>query len=184
MTHRQFGPLARLDPHRVPADGRPAPDPDGLSVLYVAGNLATAIGEVFGDYPEAQVCPQHRIALLYPTTPLTLLDLRSQGAAMQIGALPSLATGDYPRARTQEWARAIYEDQPVHQKTIQGVYYSAAHTGGPALTLWDTAGQIRVVDHPDRQDFALNDPGIWPRIQTETVKIGLRATLASHCVHT
>ncbi len=69
-------------------------------MLYVAGTVSTAIGEVFGDYPEAQICPHHRIALLRPLTSITVLDLRSQGAAMRIGALPSLAVGDYPRART------------------------------------------------------------------------------------
>lgn len=39
---------------------------------------------------------------------------------MGIGALPSLATGDYPRGRTQQWARAIYEDQPVAGRAARG----------------------------------------------------------------
>ena len=52
--------------------------------------------------------------------------------AMKIGALPSLANGPHARARTQEWARAIYEDQPVNRRTVQGVYYDAAHTNSLA----------------------------------------------------
>ncbi|MDV7352006.1 RES domain-containing protein [Rhodococcus oxybenzonivorans] len=89
-----------------------------------------------------------------------VLDLRGQGAAMRIGALPSLATGDYPRPRTQVWARAIYEDQPVARQRIHGVYYDAAHSNGHALALWNTDFRIEVVRSArgEVQDFALADP--------------------------
>jgi hypothetical protein len=40
-----------------------------------------------------------RIAILRPVAPILLLDIKSEGAAMLIDALPSLATGDYPRPR-------------------------------------------------------------------------------------
>lgn len=182
-THRVNGPRGRLDPHTVAPDGKPRDCPDGRSVLYVAGNLATAIGEVYGDTLAAEVCPNTRVALLRPTQPITALDLRSQGAAMRIGALPSLATGDYPRIRTQEWARAIYEDQPVARQAVRGFYYDAAHTNGPALTLWNTAGDIAVLqDARGRdQDFALADPRLWPRVVTAAVGVGMRADLVPRC---
>ncbi|QTJ70819.1 RES family NAD+ phosphorylase (plasmid) [Rhodococcus sp. ZPP] len=156
---------------------------EGRSVLYVAGNVATAVGEVFGDYPAAAVCPRFRVALLRPTAPLAVLDLRGQGAAMRIGALPSLATGDYPRPRTQAWARAIYEDQPVARQRIHGVYYDAAHSNGPALALWNTESRIEVVRSArgEVQDFALADPRMWPRIVDAAVSMGMRADLVPDC---
>jgi hypothetical protein len=183
VTHRIYGPLHRLD-HNVPTkDGRPQESNDARSVLYAAGNLPTALGEVFGDYPEAAVCPNYRIALVRPTAPLQLLDLRGQGAAMRIGALPSLATGDYPRPRTQEWARAIYEDQPVPRKTVRGVYYDGAHTNGPALALWNTDGDVDVLRaaRGQAQDLALTDPRMWPRIVTAAADIRMRADLVASC---
>jgi hypothetical protein len=152
-------------------------------VLYVAGNVATAVGEVFGDYPAAAVCPRYRVALLRPTAPLVVLDLRGQGAAMRIGALPTLAAGDYPRPRTQEWARAIYEDQPVARHRIHGVYYDAAHSNGPALALWNTESRIEVVTSArgEIQDFALAEPRMWPRVVDAAVSLGMRADLVSRC---
>ncbi|WP_415111207.1 RES domain-containing protein [Micropruina sp.] len=164
-------------------DGQSQLSSEARSVLYVAANLITAFGEVFGDYPEAWVCPSYRIALVRPVAPLRVLDLRGQGAAMRIGALPSLAIGDYPRARTQEWARAIYEDQPVAGERVRGVYCNAAHTNGPALALWDTAGDIDNVR--DRrgipQDLALTDPRIWPRIVAAATRLRISADLQDRC---
>nr|WP_237658127.1 MULTISPECIES: RES domain-containing protein [Rhodococcus] len=182
-THRHFGPLHRLDPHLPAPDGAPRTCPDGRSVLYVAGNLATALGEVFGDFPAAAVCPRYRVALLRPTAPVTVLDLRGQGAAMRIGALPSLATGDYPRPRTQPWARAIYEDQPVARRRIHGVYYDAAHSNGPALALWNTEDRLEVPadSRGAVQDFALAEPRMWPRVVDAAVSLGMRADLVAHC---
>nr|WP_221195325.1 RES domain-containing protein [Hoyosella altamirensis] len=183
ITHRTYGPLSRLDPQIPAPDGEPWQCPDGRSVLYIAGNLSTAIGEVFGDFPEAAVCPRFRVALLRPTGPIATLNLRSQGAAMRIGALPSLATGDYPRPRTQEWARAIYEDQPVTRRHIHGVYYDAAHSNGPALALWNTEHHVSVLTDPTGadQDFALSDPQLWPRVVHAAVTLGMRADLVPHC---
>lgn len=182
-THRRFGPLHRLDPHLPGPSGAPRDCPDGRSVLYVAGNVATAVGEVFGDYPAVAVCPRYHVALLRPTAALAVLDLRGQGAAMRIGALPSLATGDYPRPRTQAWARAIYEDQPVARQRINGVYYDAAHSNGPALALWNTESRIEVVNDAGGQvqDFALTDPRMWPRIVDAAVSLGMRADLVPRC---
>jgi hypothetical protein len=98
---------------------------------------------------------------------------------MRIGALP----GDYPRARTQESARAIHEDQPVAGKTVRGVYYDAAHSNGPALALWDTAGDVEVLrsGRGQAQDIALADPRMWPRVVTAAVGMGMRADLVARC---
>lgn len=185
ITHRTYGPLHRLDPHVPATNGQPRQSPEGRSVLYVAGNLTTAIGEVFGDFPEAALCPSYRVVLVRPTGPLEVLDLRGQGAAMRLGALPSLATGAYPRPRTQEWARATYEDQPVASNTIHGVYYDAAHSNGPALALWNTESSVEVVHSSSRtaQDVALTEPPMWPRVITAAVSLGIRASLVARCPH-
>jgi len=152
-------------------------------VLYVAGSIATALGEVYGDTFAAEVCPNTRVALLRPAIPIAVLDLRSEGSAMRIGALPSLATGAHPRERTKEWARAIYEDQPVRGRTVRGVYYDAAHTNGPALALWDAAGDVAVIQDArgGEQDFALADPRLWPRVVAATHQVGMRADLVTRC---
>ena len=87
---------------------------------------------------------------------------------MKIRALPSLATGAYKYERTQAWARAIFEDQPVLGRRINGVLYTAAHSGGRSLALWNTDGVVEVVksDNGDLQDFALLDPAMWTRALT------------------
>ncbi len=183
LSHRVNGPRGRLDPHTVAPDGKPWDCPEGRTVLYLAGNLATALGEVYGDTFAAEVCPDTRVALLRPTTRIAVSDLRSEGSAMRVGALPSLATGAYPRGRTQEWARAVYEDQPVRGRTVRGVYYAAAHTNGPALALWDASLRVGVV-HDSRgreQDLPATDPRLWPRIVAAAHHVGMRADLVPRC---
>lgn len=181
ITHRAYGPLFRLDHHTPPAVA-PAVCPDGRTVLYVAGSLATGLGEVFGDVGEAAICPRFRVALVRPRVEIVVLDLRSEGAAMRIGALPSLATGAYPRARTQAWARAIYEDQPA-RRTVRGVSYHAAHSNGRALVLWNTDGDVDNVigGSGDVQDFALADARMWPRVVDATASLGMTAARIARC---
>ncbi|MCF3939535.1 RES domain-containing protein [Gordonia tangerina] len=182
-AHRTFGPLYRLDHHIPTTSGAARNCPDDRSILYVAGTLATAFGEVFGDLRAAAVCPNHRVALVKPTSSITVLDLRGEGAAMRIGALPSLATGDYPRVRTQEWARAIFEDQPVARREVRGVYYHAAHSNGRALALWNTDDHVEVVSAADgrAQDFALNSASMWPRVVEAAVSLGMQVDLVERC---
>jgi len=147
----------------LPAHTSPTACPDGRSILYVAKNLTTAIGEVFGDYSEAQVCPQFRVAIVRPRAPVAVLDLRGQGAAMRVGALPSLATG-------------------VRGRRVNGIYYNAAHSNGPALALWNTDDDVEVVTHKGlSQDFALADTVMWPRIAVKSAELGLRASLVTRC---
>lgn len=145
-------------------------------MLYVSGNLTTALGEVFGDLPVAHICPGFRASLVRPAETAEVLDLRGQGAAMSIGALPSLATGSYPRVRTQEWARAIFEDQPVPERTVAGVYYNAAHTNGPALALWNTDGRVESFE-----DHQLSSPHLWPRVVSALDRINVSAVPTGSC---
>ena len=158
-----FGPLARFDHHTPPASD-PALDPDGRSVLYVGGDLVTSAAEVFGEAGEAALCPRWRVAILRPVRPLRLLDLVVPGAAMAIGALPTLADGHHPRAVTQEWARAVYEDDPLGAH-LDGIRYRTAYDGGVALVLWDSGRLVEVVasSSGEVQDFPVSDPRILAR---------------------
>jgi hypothetical protein len=144
--------------------------------------LATALGEVFGDVGEAAIRPRFRVALVRPRTEIVVLDLRSEGAAMRVGALPSLATGAYARVRTQTWARAIYEDQPA-RRTVRGIYYHAAHGNGRALTLWNTDAEVLYVEAraSQKQDFALADERMWPRVVVAAAGIGMTASRVDSC---
>ena len=45
---------------------------------------------------------------------------------MAIGALPSLCDGNERRSLTQQWARAIYEDEPAGPD-VAGIHYRSAY---------------------------------------------------------
>lgn len=147
-------------------------------MLYVGAALATSASEVFGEAGEALLCPAWRVALVRPTRALTLFDLTAPGAALSIGALPSLADGDYPRAVTQAWARAIYEDNPTGAR-VDGIRYRSAYNGGSALALWDCANEISVVAASTGrapQDFQLTHPLVLARLLEEMAKRRIRIT--------
>lgn len=179
---RAFGPLSRFDPHRRTASGERQVDPDGRSVLYVGLDLATSLCEVFGEVLEAQICSRWRVAVLQPLTPLQLFDLCAPGAAMSIGALPALADGDVDRALTQEWARAIYEDQPA-SGAVTGIRYRSAYNGDLALALWDSAGKVATATSARGADFALNDPLMLGRVRVacSTRRIAVEVVDPARC---
>lgn len=164
MEARRYGPLHRFDPHTPPA-GHPGLDPGGRTILYVGRNLATSASEVFGETGEARLCPNYRIALLRPTSPLLFFDLTAEGAALAIGGLPSLGDGSHPRALTQAWARAVYEDDPTGSH-LDGIRYRSAYNSGISLALWDSQDRLAVVR--DRagnvQDHPLRSPAVYLRL--------------------
>jgi hypothetical protein len=174
-TFRQFGPLSRLDHHHAAIP--PRLDPDGRRVLYVGADLATSASEVFGEAGIAAICPRYRVSILTPTAPLPLFDLTKAGAAMAIGALPTLADGNETRALTQQWARAIFEDQPAG-RTVRGVRYRSAYNFGHSIALWDCDDRVDIVhDSAGRtQDHALDQPRIFGRFQVEMSKRRISVT--------
>jgi hypothetical protein len=103
---------------------------------------------------------------------------------MAIGAVPALGDGDEPRSLTQEWARAIYEDQPGGTDVV-GIHYRSAYNSGESLALWDCDASVTIVtDSAGRkQDIALNDPRILGRLQTELKwrRINVTTVAASNC---
>jgi len=109
-------------------------------------------------------------------------NLRGSGA-MMIGGLPAMNVGDIPRAETQAWARAIYEDRPADRR-VCGVRYTSAYAGGVSLALWDTAPEIRIARVGNRaQDFALADPPVYARLLTALVvlRIEVRTVGSDDC---
>ena len=72
---------------------------------------------------------------------------------------------------TQQWARAIYEDQPAGPG-ITGIHYRSGYNSGQALALWDCDADVEVVHdgagHP--QDMRARRPtnSSAPRGRVET----------------
>jgi hypothetical protein len=149
-------------------------------VLYIGEDLATSACEVFGEAGEARLCPAWRVALLRPTRQHSLFDLTAPGAAMAIGALPSLADGAYARELTQQWARAIYEDDPTGRH-VGGVRYRSAYNAGLALALWDSAGKVSVLTDADgiEQDFQLVRPEVLDRLEAAMAERHIIVTIVA-----
>ena len=177
-TFRGYGPRARLD-HHQPADP-PVVDASGRRILYVGEDLATSASEVFGESGNARLCPRYRVSILAPTRRLAMFDLARKGSALAIGALPSLADGSEPRPLTQEWARAIYEDQPAGPEAT-GIRYRTGYNFGYSLALWDCDDGVEIVrDAQGRlQDMALTDSRVLLRLQVQMRKRLITVTTVS-----
>ncbi len=178
VTFRDYGPLARLD-HHLQAHP-PTVDKSGRRVLYVGEDLATSASEVFGETGVAQICPQYRVSVIAPTRSLAMFNLARRGAALAIGALPALADGSEPRALTQEWARAIYEDRPVGPDS-NGIRYRTGYNFGYSLALWDCDDSVEIVSdgRGGTQDRPLNDSRLLMRLQVLMRKRLINVTTVS-----
>ncbi len=168
LHRRTYGPTSRFDHHQPAPDGSAREDPDQRSVIYLGREQHVAAVEGFwdqdpdpGDPLAARVCTRHHIAQVRPKASVRLLSLLGDDI-LEIGALPELSTGPtstHPLA--QEWARAIYEDQP----DIAGLWYAGAHNFGECIVLWDRAADLEIVTEggADR-NWPLHQPGIWERV--------------------
>ena len=109
-----------------------------------------------------------------------MFDLARKGAALAIGALPALADGSEARPLTQEWARAIYEDQPAGAEAT-GVRYRSAYNFGFSLALWDCDDGVEIVRgaRGGLQDMALNDSRVFLRFQVQMRKRLIDVTTVS-----
>jgi hypothetical protein len=155
MAPRTFGPLNRFDPHVRDRHGRPREDPQGRGVLYLAGDLATALAEAYsGQWPQVDICPGARAGWARPLTPIRLVDLTGNGA-LAIGAVGTVAWGNEPRRRTQRWGRKIYEQYAG----LHGISYSGAHQGGASVALWERAPALERPPGGDRRLWA-----VWPHV--------------------
>jgi hypothetical protein len=130
---------------------------------------------VFGEARIAAICPRYRVSIVEPTRSLTLFNLARPGAAMAIGALPALATGNERRALTQQWARAIFEDQPAGP-AVRGLRYLSAYNHGISLALWDCQDEVQIVGAGGVQDFSLDAPRVLRRLQAAMTERGINVT--------
>ncbi|NKT14616.1 RES domain-containing protein [Rhodococcus hoagii] len=156
VTFRSFGPMNRFDHHTPPITAK-AIAPEGRSVIYYAVDLATAACEVFGEEGFASVCSNFRVTLVRPVREIVTYDLARAGSAMAIGAVPALASGHEDRELTQQWAQAIYEDQPAATK-VEGIHYRTAYRDNHSIALWDCPDAIEVARDATGQplDIPLN----------------------------
>lgn len=181
IAARVFGPLSRFDPHTPTDDGKRQVDPDGRTVIYVGENLATSACEVFGETQEAAICPAYRVALVRPVRRLRFFDISAPGSAMAIGGLPALGNAPLPRAQTAEWARAIYEDNPLGQH-LDGIQYTSGYNSGRALAIWDSSGKIALALGAET-DMPLNDPGMLGKLKFDLIhsRIAIREISTRAC---
>jgi len=146
--------------------------------VYLARELGTALSEVYGDVPSRiDICRNARAAVMAPLDATVLADLRSTGL-MAIGAYPALASSSVARRRSQEWARAIYDDRPE----VMGIAYRGAHDNGDCLVLWDRAPALTLVTRGARTlDLALHDAVLWPTVVARLAERGRLARIVKEC---
>lgn len=162
---RHFGPTAnRFDPHPPP----PAVHP-GFAVTYTAGNVDTALAEVFQRgriiAPSAPNSPY--LTIWRPRRPLRLLDLQRTWP-IRAGASHVLNTGPVPVCR--QWAHAI----AVHPQYVDGVLYTSSMTGADAAALFLPAAD----SFPSSPELSLplSDPGLVGVLVGAAHRIGYATT--------
>jgi hypothetical protein len=161
-VHRFYGP--RLDmrfDHHLPPLGV-SPD---RSVWYSSTSLIGAVAESFGSAGQVDRACGRRLVKAEVTRPLEVVDLvgvaaRRVGLTQEVGA----AT-DY--AKTQEWARAFY-DQYAH---LVGIRWRGRQSGSICFVLSDRAAMNHLTL---LSDHAVNDARTWPRIAGAARKGSLR----------
>lgn len=109
-----------------------------------------------------------------------MFDLAQKGAALAIGALPALADGSEARLLTQEWARAIFEDQPAGSEAT-GIRYRSAYNFGYSLALWNCDDGVEIIRgaRGRLEDMALNDSRVFLRFQVQMRKRLITVTTVS-----
>lgn len=146
---RTFGPVAtgRYDPHPLP------PGASGEGVTYAAGDIATALAEVFQVtrvIDTASSAPQ--LTAWTPVRPLRLLNLTATWAVRNQASAQLNAA---PRRTCQNWARAIRAAWP----DLDGLRAVSTMTGSPTTVLWTPAA----TSFPALPGFSrpLSHPVIW-----------------------
>ncbi|OMH23552.1 hypothetical protein BKD30_11550 [Tersicoccus phoenicis] len=159
---REFGPLtARWDPHPEPVGEHP-----GFGVMYTAGDIATAVAEVFQDRGTVDwFTGSPALTSWRPSRTLRLLDLTGDWLTRH-GASTSLAQG--PHAKCRAWARAIVEQHPE----LDGQLTSSTMTGGACVTLW-TPSADAFPPYPDHS-LPLHHPAAADVVRIAARRLGYR----------
>jgi hypothetical protein len=177
---RGYGPLGycRFDPHQPDRAGKPRIDPSGRSAIYLARELGTALAEVYGDVPSMiDICPRERAAVVAPAGRALLGDLTGPGL-MRVGAYVSLSAAAGPRRLSQEWARAIHDDQPW----VCGLHYLSAHDNGECVVLWERAPPLDLVGRAGLVlDLKLQHPALWPTVRARLAERGRSVRAVESC---
>ena len=158
---RSFGPIStcRFDPH--PA-GPPRPHP-GVGVLYAAGDLPTALAEVYQTTRVIDVIAGSPAASAFRfRRPVQLLDLTNEWP-LRAGASHVINTGR--RSATRTWARAFLALWP----DLDGLWHTSSLTGRPCITLYQ-AGADALPTKP-AHTFTLDDRSYldWLLIAADTI---------------
>ena len=160
---RSYGPVStgRFDHHDPP------PHVQERAILYAAVGGPTCLAEVF---QETRVVDRRRndpwLVSFALDSPLELLDLTTTWPT-RAGA--SMAINTEQRARTQRWARVIYEAYPG----FHGLSYpSSMDANRPAVALFERAVSAVPV-HP-RFNRALAEPPLLIPIVNAAARLGYR----------
>lgn len=158
---RDFGPIStcRFDPH---PDGPPRLHP-GIGVLYAAGDLPTALAEVYQTTRVIDCVTAAPAATAFRCVrPVRLLDLTGQWP-LRAGASHVINTGR--RSATRAWARAFRTAWP----DLDGLWHTSSLTGHPCVTLFSPAADA--LPAAPAHTFALNDPRYldWLLVAADTI---------------
>jgi hypothetical protein len=147
--------------HQVPPLGL-SPD---RSVWYASTSLVGAVAESFGNAGIVdRNCGRHVVVVRVVRT-LDLADLvgiaaRRVGLTQEVGS-----TTDY--VKTQEWARAFYDQYP----NLVGIRWRGRQSGSICFVLHDRVpmAYLTVVS-----DHVINDLRVWPRVARAARACSLR----------
>jgi hypothetical protein len=158
---RRFGPIStcRFDPH---PDGPPRQHP-GVGVLYAAGDLPTALAEVYHTTRAIDVVSGAPAAAAFRLRrPARLLDLTG-GWPLRAGASHVINSGR--RAATRAWARAFLATWP----DLDGLWHTSSLTGQPCVTLYTAASDA--LPTTPAHTFGLNDTDYlnWVLVAADTI---------------
>ncbi len=173
LTLRMVGPIERFDHHRrIPPAILLDPvrdlfiDPE-RGVSYAAMLLSCCLVEVFGEMLSIELDPWEA-AVLRPTRPLHLLDLRGAGA-MGAGSVAALAKVP-DRPLTQEWSRWFYEHEADYQH-VDGLFFFGAHNDEESLVLFERCGAALACD--STEVWKLSDTRLRPIIDATALAHGM-----------
>jgi hypothetical protein len=131
---RSYGPVSRFDHH---SSGK-ASDDSQRKIIYAGFTLSCCIAEYFGDGEIINV-ENIKLAIIYLSKELTLLDLRGK-AAMASGTVTAISAITQKEI-TQAWGRYFYEHIELYGE-IDGLIFSGAHNGEDAIALYERAESV------------------------------------------
>ncbi|OMH29316.1 hypothetical protein BKD30_01105 [Tersicoccus phoenicis] len=157
---REFGPTnSRWDPHPPPQQVHP-----GIGVMYAAGDITTAVAEVFQRTRRVDWTTGTPHLTIWRPAFLSLLDLTDDWL-IRNGASFSLAHGRKDVCRN--WARSIHQ-----QIDAEGLYLNSTMTNRPTVVVWRHR-QDAFPTYPDLS-LPLTHPTVAATIENAAKSVGYR----------